>query len=344
MAELNDYIDQSPMALDTMGSGALNVLSRVPVIGGLFEDEQNKRRQLQDVQLQKYLQDSQNEFTERMYHENRDYMSEPEQMKRMLAAGLTPAAAAEALSGGNSGVSQPTSSGSGSVTPMSQYIASSAEAAKDKVTMELLKSQKIQQDILNSKLPAMQQAQIDKLIAEAKKAEEDGKQTAEQTRQQIELFDTLKGIKQAELQQLQQLVANEAENFKLIQEQIKTQQTQQYVNSQTGQLLGQEAKTEEQRTKTERGKAKSARYQAVVDKLRAGLANAGINPDQSSWSSLLQGIGSGNVDCVHIMQNVLGQASKVLGSEPVKGAAFEALKTNPFTSSTGVLLDYIFNH
>lgn len=344
MADLNDYIDKSPAGLDTMGSGALNLFSHIPVIGGLFEDESNKRKQIQDVKLQKYLQDSQNEFTASMYRENRDYMAEPEQMQRLLDAGLTPAAAAQALSGGNSGVSQPTSSGSGSVTPMSQYMASSAESAKDKVTMELLKSQKIQQDILNSRLPKLQDAQIDKLKQEAKKAEEEGKQTAEQTRQQIELFDTLKDIKQSELQQLQQLVENEAANFSLIQEQIRTQQTQQYVNKQTGDLLGQEVETEKERTKTEKGKANSAKYQAIVDKLRAGLANAGINPDQSGWSSILQGIGSGNVDCVHIMQNVLGQASKVLGSEEVKGAVFDAMKMNPFTSSTGFLLDYIFNH
>lgn len=343
MAELKDYISDSPMGLDTMGAGALNILEDLPFVGSIFGDEKAKRQQIQDVQLQKYLQDSQNEFTRDMYHEARDYESASEQMKRLKDAGLSEAAAAQALSG-SSGVSQPTSSGSGSVTPLSQYQLASAEASKDQVTEQLLKSQKQQQDIVNSYLPSLQEQQIVKLKQEAKKAEEEGKLTSEQCRQQIELFDTLKDIKKSELDKLNQDVINAQEQLNLIKEQVKTQKTQQYVNSQTGKLLGAEAQTEEEKHKKEAAEAESAKYQAVVDKLRAAIASVGINPDDPSWKSILVSVASGNADALELVSTVLSQSSKTISSKPVGKALLEGMKSNPFTASSGFLLDYLFSN
>ena len=198
-----------------------NIGSAIPFIGNFFSSNKADKNIKKEFEMQKYLQDDAQEFGREMTASQNEWNSAPEQMKRLLEAGVSPAAAAQGLAGSSGVTAASSPSGIASAPNIASYMSAAAEASKDRATERLLGSQTLQQDIINQYLPSVQQVTIDKLTAEAKQAEEAGKYTAEQTRQLIDFYDVTKDVKYQELSNLQQALLNAQEELQVYAEQIK---------------------------------------------------------------------------------------------------------------------------
>lgn len=224
-------------------------MSDLPVIGRFFGPSADAKNAELEYQRQLALQHDAQEYGREMTDKQNEWNSETARAERLAAAGVSPSAIATELAGGSGTSSAASPSGIGSVPNLASYQTARAESAKDYVAMELLKSQKDAQDIQNADLPRINQATIDKLINDAKKAEEEGKLSAENYRQSVLLWESTLNIKEQELLNLQK-------EFEVANEQIAKLKTseavdlsQKVLNEKTAGLIDSETATEDEETK-----------------------------------------------------------------------------------------------
>lgn len=163
-------------------------------------------QQDKEMSFQEYMFNQGNRFNEYMYDKNNEYNSPENQVQRLIAAGVNPGAAAASVAG-----IQTASAPSAASAPVPNPVNPEFGLLSQKAA--LMNSEKKKNETETNEMPRVNDALIDMYKKQAKKAEEDGKYTAEQTRQLEALAETLKGLKEQELENLKK-------NFSILTEQL----------------------------------------------------------------------------------------------------------------------------
>lgn len=191
----NGYFTNSTDEFNAPSAVAEGVAPLLGPFSGAAASVAANAQQDKEMAFQEYMLNQGNRFNEYMYDKNNEYNSPENQVQRLIAAGVNPGAAAASVAGIQT-ASAPTSASAPAPNPVNPEFGLLSQKAA------LMNSEKEKNEKEMSELPRVNDALIDMYNKQAGKAEEDGKYTAEQTRQLKDLAETLKGLKEQELENL----------------------------------------------------------------------------------------------------------------------------------------------
>lgn len=242
------------------------------------------------------MMDKANAWNREQWELENEYNDPANQFKRLVNAGLSPSAAAQAI-GVNPSSTQQSANASGSPAPTSPSIAGDigniiGGTWSDFWRNELLKSQVEGQNIENNFAPAMNEARIKECEASIREKLSSGALNEARATEISEMLPLLKNKTQTEILDIQKkwdLLIQEIEVAKANVQKIEAETATEE----------QRTKFVEQQTKESKERTDQTQYENIVKKVEARLAeDFGILPNSDKSQMIVQGVLSGHGDDV----------------------------------------------
>lgn len=302
---------EAVLASSAAGTSAAGASSAINLAGGAIgafvsgkyaEKLQGKEQSYNSAEAEiarqwnEQMMDKANAWNREQWNLENEYNSPANQFQRLLDAGLSPSAAAQAI-GVNPSSTQQSATASGSPSPTTPSIAGDMASLvggtwSDFWRNELLKSQVEGQNIQNDYAPALNESRIKECEATIKEKLSSGALNEARATEINEMLPLLKNKTQTEILDIQKkwdLLLQEIEvakaNVKKIEAETATEE--------------QRTKFVEQQTKESKERTDQTHYENIVKKVESQLAeDFGILPGSDKCQMIVQGVLSGHGDDV----------------------------------------------